>query len=251
MSDTANYWSRANLVVHCLVIETTDGLVLVDSGYGIKDRSHPAIPMRAFMAVSGSSRDLLEAAVNQVTGLGYMSQDVRHIVQTHLHLDHAGGLPDFPQAKIHVHALEYEGATKPKTFSEFFCNPDHWSHQPEWQLYSSFDDQWFGFDAARILDGVFPEIWLIPLPGHTRGHCAVAVKTENKWMLHCGDAYISHSDIDPENPPRSRPKWIQPLANRLFPHSPRLQALYRQHGDEIEIFCAHDPFELAKLQTSQ
>jgi glyoxylase-like metal-dependent hydrolase (beta-lactamase superfamily II) len=202
------------------------------------------------MALSGSSRNLQEAAVNQIIGLGYTPQDVRHIVQTHLHLDHAGGLPDFPQAKVHVHMLEYDGATKPKTFSEFFCNPEHWSHQPNWELYSSFEGQWFGFGATRILEDVSPEIWLIPLPGHTLGHCAVAVKTAKEWLLHCGDAYISHSDIDPENTPRSRPRWIQPLANRLFPHVPRLQALHRQHGDEIELFCAHDPFELAKLQNA-
>ena len=115
-------------------------------------------------------------------------------------------------------------------------------------LYKDFGDQWFGFDAIRVLAGISPEIWLIPLPGHTRGHCAVAVKTADRWLLHCGDAYISRSDIDPEHASRSRPGWIQSLADRLFPHVPRLQTLHREHGDEIDIFCAHDPYELASLQ---
>jgi ribonuclease BN (tRNA processing enzyme) len=41
------------------------------------------------MTASRSSRDLAEAAARQVVSLGYASEDVRHIVQTHLHVDHA------------------------------------------------------------------------------------------------------------------------------------------------------------------
>lgn len=248
LSDTATLFSRANLVVHCLLVETEAGLVLVDSGYGIQDRTQPALPLRTFMALSGSSRSLEEAAANQILNLGYSLKDVRHIVQTHLHLDHAGGLPDFPHAQIHVHALEYQGAMHPRTFSELFCLSAHWAHQPEWMLYTPSGKRWFGLEAMRVLPGVSPEIWLIPLPGHTRGHCAVAVKTTNGWLLHCGDAYISRSDIDPERTSCSRPSWIQPAATRLFSQVPRLRDLLRQHGDEIDLFCAHDPFELARLQ---
>lgn len=236
------------MVVHCLVIETNDGIVLVDSGYGIEDRTHPSLSLRTFMALSGSSRSLQEAAANQIVNLGYAKDDVRHIVQTHLHPDHAGGLPDFPHARVHVHALEYDGAMNPKTFSELYYLSAHWTHQPNWVLYRHSGDQWFGFDAIRILAGISPEIWFIPLPGHTRGHCAVAVKAADRWLLHCGDAYLSRSDIDPEHAPRSRPRWIQPLADRLFPHMPRLRTLHRKHEDEIDIFCAHDPYELARLQ---
>jgi glyoxylase-like metal-dependent hydrolase (beta-lactamase superfamily II) len=136
----------------------------------------------------------------------------------------------------------------PKRFTERYYQPVHWVHDPEWSVYTSTGDNWFDLDAVRVLEGISPEIWLVPLPGHTRGHCAVAVKDVNRWLLHCGDSYISHSDLDPEGSPRSRPRWIQPLATRLFPHLPRLRALHRDHGDEIEIFCAHDPFELARLQ---
>ena len=249
LSDTATLFSKAYLVVHCLLIESSDGLILVDSGYGIKDRTNPNLPMRAFMAISGSAHDLREAAANQVLALGYQIEDVRHIIQTHLHLDHAGGLPDFPHAKVHVHALEFQAAQNAKTFLEHYLLREHWVHQPDWELYDSTAEEWFGFDAIRLLKNVAPEIWLIPLPGHTRGHCGVAIKTDETWLLHCGDAYLSRSDIAPEESTRSRPNWIQPFAERLFPHVPRLRALHKKHGDEIEIFCSHDPFELARFQS--
>ena len=250
LSDTATLVSRAHLVVHCLLVETDDGLVLVDSGFGFADRTQPSRLERAFMALSNSSRDLAETAAHQVARLGYALEDVRHIVQTHLHLDHAGGLPDFPHAQIHVHALEHDAAMHPRTFSERFYLRAHWAHYPQWVLHTSQGQQWFGFDAIRVLEGVSPAIWLIHLPGHTRGHCAVAVETSSGWLLHCGDAYISRSDIDPEHTIRSRPGWMQPLARRLFPHVPRLRALLRGHGDQVRLFCAHDPFELARYQTT-
>ena len=85
LSDTATLVSRAHLVVHCLLVETNDGLVLVDSGFGCADRTRPSRFERAFMALSNSSRDLAETAAHQVAGLGYALEDVRHIVQTHLH----------------------------------------------------------------------------------------------------------------------------------------------------------------------
>lgn len=249
LSDTATLTSCAHLVVHCLLIETDDGLVLVDSGFGVRDRIRPPSLQRFFMALSRSSRDLDETALHQVIRLGYAREDVRHIVQTHLHLDHAGGLPDFPQAEVHVHALEHDGAMHPRTFSEHYYQPAHWAHGPKWVPHTWQGEQWFGFDAIRVLAGVSPAIWLIHLPGHTRGHCAVAVRTPDGWLLHCGDAYISHGDIDPEHTPRSRPKWAQPLVRRLFPHIPRLRALLRGHGDKVKLFCAHDPFELAELKS--
>lgn len=52
-----------------------------------------------------------ETAVRQVAALGYTPEDVRHIVVTHLDVDHCGGLPDFPDAQVHVLAKELEAAT--------------------------------------------------------------------------------------------------------------------------------------------
>ena len=66
--------------------------------------------MRAFLAINRVPRDAEETAFRQVSLLGYSPQDVRYIVLTHLHLDHSGGLSDFPWADVHVLAEEHHAA---------------------------------------------------------------------------------------------------------------------------------------------
>lgn len=94
--------------ITCLLVETNRGLVLVDTGFGTGDFRNPGRLMRFFTAAMGSRRDLRETALQQVQQLGYQPGDVRHIIITHLHLDHAGGLPDFPVANVHLYHLEYK-----------------------------------------------------------------------------------------------------------------------------------------------
>ena len=56
----------------------------------------------------------------------------------------------------------------------------------------------FGFDCVRQLEGLPPEILLVPLIGHSRGHSGVAIDTGQGWLLHAGDAYFYHGEIDPD-----------------------------------------------------
>ena len=88
------YWPRLEAIVYCLLVETNQGLLLVDTGFGLQDYSHPTPTMRLFTRLLRVPCDERETAVRQVVRLGYDAEDVRHIVMTHLHLDHAGGLRD-------------------------------------------------------------------------------------------------------------------------------------------------------------
>ena len=89
--------------VTCLLVETNHGPVLVDTGLGTQDYQNPGRRMNFFLKMMRSKRDINETALYQLGRLGYKREDVRHIIQTHLHLDHAGGLSDFPGAQVHVH----------------------------------------------------------------------------------------------------------------------------------------------------
>jgi len=79
-----------------LLVETRQGLVLVDTGPGLEDYDRKPGIIRIFPLVTKVPLDPGETAVRHITRLGYRPEDVRHIVLTHMHFDHCGGLPDFP-----------------------------------------------------------------------------------------------------------------------------------------------------------
>lgn len=242
-------------ITYCLLVETNDGLALVDTGFGLNDYHRPTRLMRLFTWLIGTPCDPEETAVRQVTRLGFAAADVRNIVLTHLHLDHAGGLPDFPEAQVHVLRVEYEAAMRPRGLIERAYDRAHWAHGPRWVLHEDCDGEWFGFDCIHIMEGLAPEMLLVPLPGHTRGHCGVAIATPQGWLFHCGDAASPfHRAVDPHQlgdacqSLNSLPDWIP---RRLIgPHVPRLRALIRDHGDLVTVISGHDIYSLARYRAS-
>jgi len=84
---------------------------VVDTGLAFRDHNQPTVRMRVFLTLNRVPRDLEETAIRQTTGLGYSSEDDRHIVLTRLHLDYGGGLPDFLWARVQLFAAGYQAAT--------------------------------------------------------------------------------------------------------------------------------------------
>lgn len=242
-------FERGLMVCHVLLIETDDaGLVLVDTGMGVEDVRDPRRigPIRH---VLGTHLSEGETAVRQVEELGFSAADVRHVVLTHLDVDHASGLGDFPHAKVHCMRREHEAANAPSWRERARYFPAQWAHDPEWALYESGGEPWHGFEAVRDLEGLPPEILMVPLDGHSRGHAAVAVDAEDGWLLHAGDAYFFHGEMSADRP-RCPPglAGFQSLVAyddaRRRHNQRRLRALVRDHGGEVRVFSAHDPTEL-------
>jgi glyoxylase-like metal-dependent hydrolase (beta-lactamase superfamily II) len=249
-----NGWlDAARMVCHVLLIETPkDGLVLVDTGVGSLDVQNPKRLGTPFLNLVRPRLDHHETAIAQVQALGYSVEDVRHIVVTHLDLDHAGGLPDFPNAQVHVLQPEFESAMHPDWRSRMRYLPSQWAHSPRWVKHDGGGERWFGFEGVRPLPGVGGDIAIIPLHGHTRGHAGVAVRSEKGWLLHCGDAYFFHGQLEEK---ANMPVGIA-VFERLVEtdrkarryNLERLRGLQRSNGDEVKLFCAHDPVELERLQ---
>ena len=140
-------FSSISLVCHCLLLETRDGLTLVDTGFGTDDVRQAKQRLGGqFVMGMRPALDASECAVHQIERLGFQREDVRHVVLTHLDLDHAGGLPDFPQATVHVHAKEHAAALEPRGFFERRrYRAVHWAHAPRWRLYDAEEgERWFG-----------------------------------------------------------------------------------------------------------
>jgi glyoxylase-like metal-dependent hydrolase (beta-lactamase superfamily II) len=91
------------------VIERPDGLVLVDTGWSRRACAWPDVdPGRAAKLFLGLDVKPEDALASQLLSLGYAPGDVRHIVATHLHLDHVSGAVDFPSATVHCAEAEWE-----------------------------------------------------------------------------------------------------------------------------------------------
>ena len=247
-----------HLVCHCLLIESDAGLVLVDTGFGIRDIAHPHRRLSEFfLKLNNIQLRLEETAESQVRALGFDPKDVRHIVITHLDFDHAGGIEDFPNAAIHVTSREKDVAQAGRGgafVGRRRYRPQQWDEVLDWRLYPMGEgERWFGFDAVRDLDGLPPEILLVPLAGHTWGHCGVAVQGDDGWLLHAGDAYFYRGEVGTEEPtcPPGLAGYQRLMevdrAARLA-NQAKLRRLSLDHGAEVRVFCAHDPVEFAVLR---
>lgn len=244
------------LVCHCLLVETDAGLVLVDTGLGLDAVARPREGTTApFRRLLRPRLDPEETAVRQIERLGFRREDVQHIVLTHLDLDHAGGLRDFPAATVHVFEKEHAAALSPQGyFARERYRAIHWSHDVRWQLHSLRGERWYGFECVRDLPGLPPEILLVPLLGHTHGHCGVAVDIGGRWIFHCGDAYFHRDEIHPLAPDCPPGLAVfqrivsvdEPLRRR---NQERLRELARGVGVEgMHVFCAHDPEEFELMR---
>lgn len=236
-------------VAHCLLIERSEGLVLVDTGYGTGDIEKPTRLGRAFLLANRPALDYAEAAVTQVHRLGFTTEDVTDVVLTHMDLDHAGGLGDFPRARVHVDATELFAAERPRSFKE---KPRYrkaqWSHHPTFVRHGTGGDDWFGLTEVNA---IHDEVVLVPLRGHTRGHCGVAVRRpEGGWLLHAGDSYFSQGEV--ATPPAydrklvAYQKAVGVDEDTRQANQDRVREL-RAGNPELTVFCSHDAGEFDRL----
>lgn len=243
------------LVCHVVLLETSSaGLVLVDTGLGSADYANPTSRLGwGFSKIySRPELDPSLAAIEQISQRGFSPSEVRHIVVTHLDLDHVGGLSDFPDARVHVHDTELRAAHGGKNWRDRLrYRPAMWAHGPRWHTYELAGEPWLGFDAVRGLEGLADDVLMVPLHGHSHGHVGIAVRAPAGWLLAAGDAYFDQREIKlPQRVCARSAAAFQAVVGAEDKtrrnNQDRLRALHADHPD-VTIFCAHDPTEYVEL----
>ena len=183
------------LPILCFAIEHPDGAIVVDTGEsshandpGYQPRWHPFVRTSERRWVKPE-----EEVGPQLRGLGIDPGDVRCVVMTHMHGDHAGGLSHFPDTRIVMSATEASMAMARTGPVNGYLN----GHYPSWLEPHRLDfdsEPWEVFAASVPLtpDGA---VRLVPTPGHTKGHLSVVVEQPDEMVLITGDAAYSEGAL--------------------------------------------------------
>jgi glyoxylase-like metal-dependent hydrolase (beta-lactamase superfamily II) len=171
------------LPIYAWAIEHDEGVIVVDTGetsrvhdQGYHPRWHPFYRRAVHFSVHPD-----EELGAQLRALGISPRDVRHVVLTHLHTDHAGGLMHVTGSRVWVAREEFERASGVVGRAQGYL-PHRWPKwwQPE---FINFERQPFGpFDEAMPLTKR-GDVLIVPTPGHTPNHVSVVVCGDPSYLL--------------------------------------------------------------------
>ena len=195
------------IVVCAYVIRHPDGTVLFDTGLGRHEEAE-----RIYHPVA---RDVLA----ELPRAGTPVDNVRAVVNCHLHVDHAGGNPHVPGRPIFAQRAEVDAAGDWE-----YTNPN----------VVDFEGVWLEIHDGEA--GVAPGLRIIPTPGHTPGHQSLVVETRKGRVVLAGQAFSGASDY-------GRAAFASHVAARGEPVDvdvPTCVRTIQEEIDPVRILFAHD-----------
>ena len=174
---------KVNCFYSVLIEHPAEGWILIDTGLPAEEE-YPGW-------VLGSMEwhfDEEYSMPAQLAKLGLKPEDIRHVILTHMHMDHMGGARYFKDtATFYVQHREAEAA-----YTTVMASPDTLRHGFYFK-----DTVLTPVKEMVYLDGdieLFPGIELISLPGHTPGCMGAVVSLESGDVIIAGDAVSLESN---------------------------------------------------------
>ena len=220
--------------VYNLLIDHPEGVLLWDTGsHPDAGKGHwPAPQYEAFEHYDAEEYPLDES----LEGVGYGIEDVDFVLQTHLHLDHAGGLEYFAgtDVPIYVHEAElkhaYYNAVR-SGGSDAYVLAD-FDHDLNWQV------------LHRERERHLTDIEFLHLPGHTPGVVGTLLHLDERTLLLTSDEAYVRANYEEELPLGGELLWSKPHWQRSLRW---LKDLERRH--DALVVAGHDAEDVERLRS--
>jgi len=227
-----------------LITHPTAGHILVDTSL------HPSIaakPSENFGRLAARvaqprvepGRDLLA----RLRERGGDPRSIRLVVMTHLHMDHASGISDFPSSTFVLSDAEWRSATTGSRPVLRGYRPEHYDYAFDYRLidfngrhvesYSTF-----GRTFDLLGDG---SIRLAFTPGHSLGHMCVVLRLRDRDFVIAGDAVYTVRQLE------GGPGQPRPQDPHLWRRSLQELRLFHREYPQAVIAAGHDPEQWAEL----
>jgi glyoxylase-like metal-dependent hydrolase (beta-lactamase superfamily II) len=247
MAAPPNYWDGGNSVpgllkglvtsrsqwrdlpIPCFLVEHPErGPIMIDTGFAPGAANLGRLGGKVFGPIKN-----LRPAADQLRQRGIDPADVRLVVMTHLHFDHASGIGQFPNAEFVVERRE-RAAIKGGLLKGYV--PSHVEQTSSWREIDVAGDH------DLLGDGTLK---LLFTPGHTHGHLSVEVATEGGPLLLTGDAAYARQSIEE--------RWVPlTVSGKVSEYRASLETLasWIAAHPGAPVICGHDPWNRADLERS-
>ncbi|MBV9310854.1 MAG: N-acyl homoserine lactonase family protein [Solirubrobacterales bacterium] len=226
-----------------LVEHPSAGAILIDTGL------HPSCVNGVSANMGQLNRFIYEARMTGDQALrealparGVNPSQVRIVIMTHLHVDHASAISEFPQATFIIDKREWAAASRGGTRQGYYS--PQFDHPFDWRCVDFEADpvaSFAGFAQSFDLlgDG---SIRLVSTPGHTRGHQSVVLRTGSRELLVMGDAAYTLRELHGEAHP------VVAADDHLRRRSLKEVRLYLEQSPEALAIPGHDVEFWPKLE---
>jgi glyoxylase-like metal-dependent hydrolase (beta-lactamase superfamily II) len=212
------------------------GPVLVDTGL------HPSVAIDATQSfgplarMMGFRMEPVQALPAQLRTRSVDSADVRVVVMTHLHFDHASGVSEFPDATFVLDRREWDAATGRGGMLRGY-RTQQFDYGFDWRAidYEAREiDSFATFGAAVDLFGD-GSVRLLSTPGHTHGHQSVLLRLRGREALLTGDATYTLRGVREDVPP------LLAADEHRFWRSLREIRRFVEQSPGVVVIPGHDP----------